>query len=87
MPPTGISMNHGRVAARNIYAIARRLLEEGLLAPEDRLETWRDGSLCMWGIAGKLAKLAVTEHSGGNPSLSLTHWKPFGAAIYEQGRP
>jgi hypothetical protein len=59
------------------YAAARWLLDDGMAAPEDRLETYRGETLCMRGIVGKLAKWTVVENKDGDPTFTLSHWKPF----------
>jgi hypothetical protein len=57
------------------YAAARWLLDNNAAAPEDRLETYRDDTLCMSGIVGKLAKWTVLEHDdpgkNNRPTLEL----------------
>lgn len=64
----------------DIYSISRRLLAEGVIGPQTRLETWRlaiTGDrciLCMSGIAGELAKLMVKEEARGR--MYLASYRP-----------
>jgi hypothetical protein len=43
----------------DIFSLARRLLADGTVAAETRLETWRGEALVQHGIAGELAKWEV----------------------------
>ena len=43
----------------DIFSLARRLLADGTVAAETRLETWRGETLVQHGIAGELAKWEV----------------------------
>ena|ERR1700724_2708127 len=43
----------------DIFTLARRLLDEGIITPDTRLETWRGSTLCQHGIAAELAKWEV----------------------------
>ena len=59
------------------YAAARWLLANNAALPEDRLETYRGGMLCMSGIVGKLAEWTVEETKHGNPTFKLRPYRPF----------
>ena len=43
----------------DIFTLVRRLLDEGTITPDTRLETWRGSTLCQHGIAAELAKWEV----------------------------
>jgi hypothetical protein len=65
----------------DIYSLARRLLANGTIHPETRLETWRLAVtqdrciLCMSGTAAELAKWRVVEDDV--RGLGLIEYRPF----------
>jgi hypothetical protein len=61
---------------QTLFAEARRLLAAGEAQPDDRIETWRNGTLCMAGPVWAAAKLTVYQSCGdGRPRFA--RWMPF----------
>src|ERR1700732_1083236 len=56
----------------DIFTLVRRLLDEGTITPDTRLETWRGETLVQHGIAGELAKWEVV----GNKSRPVKERPP-----------
>jgi hypothetical protein len=65
---------------QTLFAEARRLLAAGEAQPDDRIETWRNGTLCMAGPVWAAAKLRVVETTGnGTRTPRFARWMPFPA--------
>jgi hypothetical protein len=75
----------------DIYSLARRLLANGTIHPETRLETWHLAVtqdrciLCMSGAACELAKWRVVEDDV--RGLGLIEFRPFPVHTFAPGRP
>lgn len=67
-----------------IYDAARYLLDNNLASPDDMIETWRGGVLCMFGVVGEIAKRTVMERRNG---LVETAFQPFDPSVMPARKP
>ena len=61
---------------------ARKLLAEGC-NPFDRLEAYRGGMLCLYGVLWRLAGVIVSENTKSGPKF--VRYRPFEVALGQKG--